>query len=289
MKDSFVLSKYQESRPDGTAQCCLCPHQCVIKPDEISRCHTRINKSGKLYANNYGLITAIALDPIEKKPLHFFHPGSFILSVGSFGCNFTCSFCQNWRISQSCAAGRTLSPSDLCQIAKDRVHEGNIGVAYTYNEPTVFYEYVADTAKLVHDAGLLNVLVTNGYLSEKPRDALMPYIDAMNIDLKSFTETFYQKHCKGSLGPVLETITACHEHCHVEISTLLIPGENDSDREVTELSEWLASISPDIPLNLNRYHPDYHMMQPQPISVTRLKYLAGLASLSLNHVVIGNV
>ncbi len=289
MMDSWVMAKYQTQLMGNSVRCNLCPHQCIIKNNQISRCHTRINKSGQLFASNYGVLTAIALDPIEKKPLHFFHPGSSVLSVGSFGCNFSCEFCQNWRISQSDEQGKFLSPKDLCKLAIEKVPEGNIGVAYTYNEPSVWYEYVLDSAKLVHEAGLYNVMVTNGYILEKPMEILLPFIDAMNIDLKSMTDSFYKKLCQGSLNPVLETIKTCHSKCHLEITTLVIPGENDSDQEISKLSEWLASISPDIPLHLNRHHPDYQMQQHQPIPVSRLKHLAELASKSLTHVMVGNI
>ncbi len=280
---------YQEILEDGRVQCGLCPHRCLLKPGQVSRCLSRENKGGVLFVRNYAKVTSMALDPIEKKPLASFHPGTKILSVGTFGCNLACDFCQNWRISQEEAPWRELSPEHLQRLAVDMRKDGNTGVAYTYNEPTIWYEYVMDSAKLIHEAGLQNVLVTNGYILENPLKALLPFIDAMNIDLKAITPDFYPYLCKGTLEPVLETIRNCHGQCHVELTTLLIPGLNDSERDIVTLSEWIAAISPDIPLHLSRHHPDYKMREPAPISVQRLRHLASLASRSLREVHAGNV
>jgi pyruvate formate lyase activating enzyme len=280
---------YQESLEGGLARCGLCPHRCILKPGQISRCLSRENRDGVLSVRNYARVTSIALDPIEKKPLSSFHPGKKILSVGTFGCNLSCDFCQNWSISQEEAPTREITPESLLLLAKDMIKNGNIGVAYTYNEPTIWYEYVHDCARLIRGAGLCNVLVTNGYIMEKPLQALLPFIDAMNIDLKSFTQDFYAVLCKGGLEPVLQTIRTCHGQCHVELTTLLIPGQNDSEEEIIRLSEWIASVSPDIPLHMTRHHPDYKMPEPSPISVQRLRWLASVASRSLKKVLVGNV
>lgn len=283
------LALYQESLPNDHVQCGLCPHCCNLKPGQTSRCLSRENRDGILYVRNYGKVTSLALDPIEKKPLASFHPGTTILSAGTFGCNLSCDFCQNWRISQEEAPWREISPEALLKLARKLQDEGNIGVAFTYNEPTIWYEYVKDCAILIHDADMLNVLVTNGFIMKEPLKALLPYIDAMNIDLKAITPNFYEKLCHGTLEPVLETIRQCHGKCHVELTTLIIPGQNDSVQDIVTLSEWIASISSDIPLHLTRHHPDYKMREPAPISVEHLRYLASIASRHLNAVHVGNV
>jgi len=284
-----MIAAYQEAMPDGLARCLLCPHRCVLKPGQTSRCLGRENRDGQLEVRNYGKVTSLALDPIEKKPLSAFYPGKRILSVGTFGCNLTCRFCQNWRISTRHAPTEEISPDELLRLARETVPEGNIGIAFTYNEPTIWYEYVRDTAKIAHDAGLAVVLVTNGYILEEPLKALLPFVDAVNIDLKAFTDGFYKQTCGGSLPPVLETIRNCHGKCHVEVTTLLIPGMNDSEEEISQLSSWIASISPGIPLHLSRHHPDYKMTEPEPIGVKDLHRLAVVASRHLDKVLVGNV
>lgn len=192
-------------------------------------------------------------DPIEKKPLYRFHPGSAILSLGSWGCNFTCPFCQNWQISQQEAPFRELTPEQALALARHYRADGSIGLAYTYNEPTLSYESIIQTARLVHEAGLVNVMVSNGYIEKEPLQALLPYIDAWNIDLKGFSQDFYQSLCGASLQPVLDTIEAAAAVSHVEVTTLVIPGENDDPAQMDAEARWLASISPDIPLHLTRY------------------------------------
>lgn len=280
---------YQTSLADGKIQCNLCPHGCILKSGEVSRCFTRVHENGRLMTRNYGAVSSIALDPIEKKPLRFYRPGTKILSVGSFGCNLTCDFCQNWQIAQQEPQWQVMLPDELLKLALAAQQAGNIGVAYTYNEPTVWLEYVLDAAELVHAAGMANVLVTNGFIQEKPLDEVLPYLDAMNIDLKSFTNSFYQKLCGGRLEPVQETIRRCYGRCHIELTTLVIPGWNDSITEIEALTKWVASISPDIPLHLTRHHPDNRMKSPAPITVAQLKTLADVAAQSLKHVIMGNV
>lgn len=269
--------------------CRLCPHKCHLSPGQTGICLARKNIDGQLYSLNYGIVTSLALDPIEKKPFNRFYPGSFILSAGSFGCNLKCSFCQNWSISQKDALGRFISPSQLVGMAESAKGEGNIGLAFTYNEPSIWYEYVYDCAKLSHESNLIIVLVTNGYINEQPLLKLLPYIDAVNIDLKSANPEFYKKYCKGSLSAVMDTIKLCVPYCHVEVTTLLIPGENDSEQEIRTISKWLSDISPDIPLHLSRYHPDYKMTEPKPINRQRLYYLADIASEKLNYVYCKNI
>ena len=217
------------------AVCPVCPHHCRLKEGAIGRCHARTNRGGKVESANYGKLTSIALDPIEKKPLAFFHPGSKVLSVGSFGCNMACPFCQNYDIAY---AGenhfvelRSATPEKLVEIALDTKSEGNIGIAYTYNEALVGYEFVRDTAKLISEAGMLNILVTNGNTELSILEEILPYIDAMNIDLKCFTEEGYK-----SLGGNLETVKAfiarSHEQSHIEITSLIVPGLNDSPHDM---------------------------------------------------------
>ncbi len=270
--------------------CNICPHQCKLDEEQIGLCMARSNKNGKVVAINYGLLTSIALDPIEKKPLYRFFPGSKILSVGSFGCNFRCSFCQNHEISMAKinqVETKYISPKDLIQIAKEFVPEGNIGIAFTYNEPLIGYEYVLECAKLSRQEGLKTVLVTNGYINEEPLLTLLPLIDALNIDLKAFREDFY-RDIKGDLEKVKHTIELAAQYCHVEVTTLIIPGENDSDEEIKKLSSWLASVRPDIPLHLTRFFPRYHWKERDATDVKNIFRLAGIAREYLQYVYEGN-
>ena len=283
------VAAYQHPLSDDRVQCQLCPHHCVISDGQVSRCLSRENRHGVLHVRNYGITTSMALDPIEKKPLYAFHPGKKILSVGTFGCNFRCQFCQNWQISQQETSGRYLPPLELLRLARETVEDGNIGVAFTYNEPTIWFEYVRDCAKLIHEAGMSVVLVTNGFICQEPLMELLPYVDAMNVDVKAFTPEFYQQLCAGRLEPVLETVRMVHSKCHVEVTTLVIPGQNDGESEIEELSVWLASLSPHIPLHLTRHHPDWNMPEPEPIPIPRLRRLADIARRHLDTVFVGNV
>lgn len=279
---------YYEIDSSGQARCYLCPHHCRIASGHRGRCRTRYYDGEQLQALNYGQCTSIALDPIEKKPLYRFHPGSAILSLGSWGCNFTCPFCQNWQISQQEAPFRDVTPEQALALAQHYTADGSIGLAYTYNEPTLSYEFIIRTARLVHEAGLVNVMVSNGYIEKEPLQALLPYIDAWNIDLKGFSERFYQKMCGASLRPVLETIEAAAAVSHVEVTTLIIPGENDSPEEMDAEARWLAAISPDLPLHLSRYFPRWHWTAPVTPMAT-LQKLRAVASQHLHFVHLGNV
>ena len=238
---------------------------------------------------SYGRLTALALDPIEKKPLRRFRPGSFILSVGSFGCNMRCPFCQNSDISMAGDEAETqaMAPKALVRRAVALQAQGNIGIAYTYNEPFVGYEFVADTARLAHEAGLSNVLVTNGLVCKAPLRALLPYVDAMNIDLKCFTDEVYRS-LGGDLPTVLATIRASSAACHVEITTLVVPGLSDSPSEMEAEARWLASIDPAIPLHLSRFFPRYRMRDAQPTPVATLYALRDVAAQHLRYVYLGN-
>jgi pyruvate formate lyase activating enzyme len=284
---------YYEKLDSCNVICRLCPHQCKIAPGKFGMCRVRNNIEGTLYTHNYGKISALAMDPVEKKPLYHFFPGKYILSLGTVGCNFRCSFCQNHHIAQrgvydkgeednfyEADQGYLLS---LC-----RQEEDCIGIAYTYNEPSIWYEYVLDTAKHIKSASLKNVLVTNGYISEKALSELLPYIDAMNIDLKGFTEEYYRDVCGGSLEYVKSNIEAAVQKCHVEITTLIIPGCNDSEKEMEELSKWLSSVKSSVPLHLSRYFPRYKMKE-EPTSAKLLNSLKKIADSYLEYVYIGNL
>lgn len=283
---------YYEKLQDGNVRCVLCPHNCLIKPGGIGICGVRKNTEGILYSLIYGKVSSIAFDPIEKKPLYKFHPGTYILSAGSVGCNFRCPFCQNYSISMTSiekAETADITSEQLVGKALSMVPQGNIGIAYTYNEPTIWYEYVYETAKLAREKGLLNVLVTNGFINQEPLENILPYIDAMNIDLKGYSESFYRDIAKGKLESVKATISAASKKCHVEVTTLVIPGLNDSPEEMREMASWLASLSPDIPLHLSRFFPRYNMQDRPMTPLNTLTDLQSIASEYLNNVYIGNV
>jgi pyruvate formate lyase activating enzyme len=286
------LALYFDKIKNSKVRCHLCPHNCVIKPDGVGACRVRKNIDGELYSLNYGKVTSIALDPIEKKPLFRFHPGSMILSAGSFGCNLKCSFCQNWSIAHGSEASNytvDVKPGELVNKAMETRNRGNIGIAYTYNEPSIWFEYVYDTARLAKKEGLVNVLVTNGFISIEPLMDLLPFIDAVNIDVKAFTPSFYSKICGAVFENVKETVEICAKKCHVEITTLVIPDLNDSLEEIEELSRWLSSISPEIPLHLPRFFPNYRMTDKLPTPVETLKKARDKALGWLRFVYMGNV
>lgn len=269
--------------------CTLCFHNCRLEEGQTGLCRARGNQGGKIVPLNYGKLTALALDPIEKKPLRRFHPGSMVLSVGSFGCNLRCPFCQNAGIAAAAsdAPTRDWTPEALVEEALALQSQGNIGVAYTYNEPLVGYEYVQDCAKLVRQAGLCNVLVTNGTIQETYWRRLLPLIDAANIDLKGFTENWYRQ-LGGDLETVKRSIALAAQSCHLEVTTLVVPGENDSETEIRALSHWLASISPKIPLHVSRFFPRHHMMDRPPTPVDTVYRLAQVAREQLEYVYTGN-
>jgi pyruvate formate lyase activating enzyme len=270
------------------ADCVLCPWHCHIGPDQVGRCGVRQNVDGALHTLNYAEVTSLALDPIEKKPLYHFHPGAAILSMGTFGCNLSCGFCQNWQISQQRAPSRVVTPSEAVELAKSYVPEGNLGLAYTYNEPFIWYEYLRETAPLIKEAGLVNVLVTNGIVEAEPLEALLPFIDAMNVDIKSMSEKFYLQHCKGQALPARQTVERAFGRTHVEITNLLIPGENDSEEEVQALVDWAAAVSPDLVLHLSAYHPDYEFNAPATPPET-LQRAFQIAKGKLRQVYVGNI
>lgn len=273
-----------------SAVCGLCFRHCRLEDGQIGFCRARACKGDTILPRNYGKLTSIALDPIEKKPLRRFRPGSRILSIGSFGCNLRCPFCQNHEISM---AGETdiptveVSPEQLADKAAALQARGNIGAAYTYNEPLVGYEYVRDCAMRIRERGMVNVLVTNGTIEEEPWRKLLPSIDAVNIDLKGFTSAWYQR-LGGDLETVKRSIAIAAKQCHVEVTTLLIPGENDSAEEMQELTQWLASISAEIPLHLSRFFPRHQMTDRPPTPVEQVYRLAEAARKNLAYVYTGN-
>lgn len=281
---------YYEKLDGGVTHCLLCPQDCHIRPGKVGFCRVRRNQGGTLWATKYGQVASYAMDPIEKKPLYHFHPGSYVFSLGAFGCNLRCRHCQNWELSQGDGEDHELSPAQAVALAAgwDDPSRPCIGLAYTYSEPLVWIEHVLDTARLAHERGLLNILVTNGYVRERPLQDLLPLIDAMNVDVKSFTDRFYHDTCSGELGPVLRTVEAAHAAgCHLEVTCLLITGLNDGPDEVAELVEWLADISADIPLHFSRYFPSYKMTRPAT-PLTSLHRARDIARRKLHHVYVGN-
>ena len=275
----------------STAVCSVCPHHCRIPEGALGRCRARKNEGGKVICANYGKLTSIALDPIEKKPLAYFHSGSMILSAGSYGCNLSCPFCQNYEIA---AAGESdyrslyeISPEELCALAREEAVRGNIGVAYTYNEALAGYEYVRDSARLVQEAGMLNVLVTNGTAELFVLEELLPYIDAMNIDLKGFRPQIYRQ-LGGDLETVKAFITRAAQDCHVELTSLIVPGMNDDPADMEKEAEWIAQIDPRMPLHITRYFPRYKMHE-RPTDIPVLRQLMKIAEKRLWRVRLGNV
>jgi pyruvate formate lyase activating enzyme len=271
--------------------CTVCPRHCMIAEGGLGFCRGRRCVSGTVIDDNYGKITAAALDPIEKKPLAAFYPGTRILSVGSYGCNLRCPFCQNCEISMSDGSSLRIddiTPESLCERALELIPQGNIGVAYTYNEPLIGYEFVRDTAKLVHRANMKNVVVTNGWTETATMEAVLPYTDAFNIDLKGFTDSFY-KMVGGTLSVVKDNIILASKSSHVEVTTLIIPGENDTENEMTELASWLASVNPDIVLHVTRFFPCYKMQDRPPTAVQKVLSLTETAGKYLRNVKAGNI
>jgi len=278
---------YYEKLDNHRVHCHLCPNECLISDGRRGSCGVRINKGGILYSEVYGKATSIALDPIEKKPLYRYHPGEHILSLGTKGCNFHCDFCQNWHISQEADAATEDITSE--QVVAKAKAAGSFGIAYTYNEPFIWYEFVLDTAKLAKKHGLENVLVTNGYVNMEPLEGMLPYIGAMNIDLKSFNEDFYSKICKGRLKPILDVIKRSAKSCHIELTTLIIPTLNDSEEEIAKEAAWIYdNLGPEVPLHFSRYFPCYKMSLPLT-PVRTLERAAEIARRKLKYVYLGNV
>jgi len=286
------VAMFWRTNENHVLQCLLCPHNCMIGEGLTGRCGVRSNQKGQLIAESYGLVSAIALDPIEKKPLRRFESGKNILSIGSFGCNLRCPFCQNHGISleykNRWEHHKQMTPAQVAAMAEDTIARGNVGVAYTYNEPLVGYEFVLDSAKEVHQLGLKNVLITNGFISPLPLKELMPYVDAMNIDLKCFSNEGYKK-LGGYLEDVKRTIEIAAGVAHVEITTLIISGVNDSEEEIYELTSWIATLNSELPLHLARFFPAYQCWQKEPTPVDKMYKLEKVATKHLKHVFLGNM
>ncbi len=290
MKKAFF---YREE--NGCVRCYLCPHNCLLKDGQYGICNMRKNIDGDLYTMNYGIASAINVDPVEKKPLYHFYPGTKILSVGSIGCNLRCRYCQNYDIAQvkfeelSGIRGN-ISPDDILSNAKMLEEDGNIGVAYTYNEPIIWYEFMYDISKKIKDAGMKNVMVSNGFINPEPLEGLLETMDAFSIDLKGFTDEFYRKITGSRLEPVKRTLEKiASSGKHLEIEYLVIPGHNDDRKQFGEMLNWyVESLGKDVPLHINRYFPMYKMKEPATPMKT-LECLYEMALEKLDYVYIGNV
>ena len=271
--------------------CDLCPRRCSLSEGQLGFCRARINQSGKILCENYGRVTSLALDPIEKKPLRRFYPGTNILSVGSYGCNMDCGYCQNNGIARADSASiewETISPEALVTLAEGYRPQGNIGLAFTYNEPLIGYEYVLDCAKLAKQRGLKIVLVTNGMIEPKRWVRLLSYVDAANIDLKAFTEEGYRA-LGGDLDTVKATIAQAQGRIHLELTTLIVPGFNDGDESMREETAWIASVSSQIPLHLSRFFPRHRMKAASATPPETLRRLEKIARENLSYVYLGNL
>ena len=282
-------AEFAHKLESGRIECRLCPHRCKIGEGQTGLCKARGVVHGDLQALTYGILSSAHLDPIEKKPLYHFLPGSGIFSIGGWGCNFGCSFCQNWSISQEAhlESSREFRVEDVVRSAQS---EGSIGLAYTYNEPLIAFEFVRDCARLARERGLRNVLVTNGYVESDPAAELLPLVDALNIDIKSMNDGFYRQQCRGSLAPVLAFAEqSVRAGCLVEITNLVIPGLNDRDEEVEELAVWVKEhLGPAVPLHLSAYRPEYKLDAP-PTPPQALEHAFDLCSRHLPYVYMGNV
>ncbi|OGJ86010.1 MAG: AmmeMemoRadiSam system radical SAM enzyme [Candidatus Raymondbacteria bacterium RifOxyA12_full_50_37] len=282
-----------EKQGKNFTRCFLCAHRCTIQPGKFGLCGVRENKDGTLYTHTYGDVIAQHNDPIEKKPLYHFMPGTRTYSIAAAGCNFRCTFCQNWEISQlnyreRNTYGKHMAPESIVEAA---VKEQCQSIAYTYTEPTIFFEYAFDIAKLAKARGIANVFVTNGFMTSQALQVIRPYLDACNVDLKSFSDDFYQRLCSARLQPVLDTIMLVKElGVWVEITTLLIPDQNDSAEEVSRIAEFIASTGKDIPWHISRFFPRFAMKDAEPASVDVL-YRAQEIGLKkgLKNVHLGNV
>lgn len=279
-------------------RCTLCPHNCILTEGKLGACRLRTIKDNIPVAINYGEVASAGVDPIEKKPLYHFKPSKNILSLGSFGCNMTCSFCQNYEISQKRPYSDFMTVDKLISLMS--TIDNNAGVAFTYNEPFMWYEYIYDFCKTIKEKSnntintkncnqdFSTVIVTNGYINEEPLLKLLPYVDAMNIDLKAYTNKYYNKICDASLEPVLQTIKRCSKKCHVEITTLLVSDENDSEKESQEIAKFISSVDENIPLHLSRYFPRYKM-ETEATHIERLLEAQDIAKKYLKYVYVGNV
>ncbi|MDR3178575.1 MAG: AmmeMemoRadiSam system radical SAM enzyme [Oscillospiraceae bacterium] len=282
----MIEAEFYKKIGNSVVKCELCPHACLVKDGFTGFCRVRQNVNGKLYSKSWGKISGINVDPIEKKPLKRFFKGSKIFSIGSVGCNMKCAFCQNSSISQDDQFSLFLSPKELCD--KVLSSTDNLGIAFTYNEPIVNIEFILDVCDKLKDKSLKIVLVTNGLICLEPLEKLLNFVDAVNVDLKSFNEDFYLE-LGGNLDVVKKTIEKCSKICHVEVTTLIIPQKNDTASEMSNLSNWLAAISCEIPLHLSRFFPSYKMKDKSPTKVETLFQLQKIAEKKLKFVYLGNI
>lgn len=276
-----------------SVRCGLCAHRCLIAEGKRGVCFVRENQGGKLYCLVYGLAIAANVDPIEKKPLFHFQPGTDSFSIATAGCNFKCGYCQNWQISQITKDGGKIIGEELPpkEIVKRARQTGCASIAYTYTEPTIFFEYAKDTAKLARKEGLANVFVTNGYQTPEVAREMAGFVDAANVDLKSFSDTFYKKVCGARLAPVLEGIKNIYKAgIHLEITTLVVPNQNDSDKEITQIAKFIAKLDKNIPWHISRFHPNYQMLEasPTPLETLERAYEIGKKA-GLKYVYLGNI
>jgi pyruvate formate lyase activating enzyme len=277
---SVVPTKYWHKLEDGRIQCDLCPRFCKLREGQRGMCFVRMCQNGEIVLTTYGRSSGFCVDPIEKKPLNHFLPGTPVLSFGTAGCNLACKFCQNWDISKSREMARladTASPEGLAEAAE---RTGSRSVAFTYNDPVIFHEYAIDVAQACHERGIKAVAVTAGYVCEEPRREFYAHMDAANVDLKAFTDDFYWELCKGHLQPVLDTLVYLKHETDVwfELTTLVIPGKNDSDREIDEMTSWVVEqLGPDVPMHFSAFHPDWKMLDVPPTppsTLTRARDIA---------------
>jgi pyruvate formate lyase activating enzyme len=290
LKEALLYEKLEENR----VLCHLCSHRCRIGDGKFGVCDVRENRGGILYTHTYGNLVAQNVDPIEKKPLYHFLPGSTSYSIATAGCNFRCDFCQNWQISQVTEAerlsvrAREVKPEDVVRQAKAT---GSSSISYTYTEPTIFFEFAYDCAKIAKKEGLYNVLVTNGYMTEEMLRMFHPCLDAANVDLKSFMDDFYKKICKARLQPVLDSIRTMKKMgIWIEVTTLVVPGQNDSEEELKDIAAYIASVDVSIPWHISRFHPQYKMdhVEPTPMKTLNRAYDIG-GEAGLRYVYLGNV
>ena len=281
-----IEASYYEKRADQKVRCHLCPHECLIPPGHAGLCAVRRNDGGVLMALTYGRVSSVAMDPIEKKPLYHFHPGAEILSIGTVGCTFHCRFCQNWQLLDPSLPQHELPPRAAVDLARSH---GSVGIAYTYNEPFASFEFVLAMCRLARQAGIKNVLVTNGFYMPEPWAEMAGLVDAMNIDLKAMSDTFYHSQCRGRVDPVLRTIRdSVQRGIHVELTNLLVTGLNDSEEQIRALVDFVADVGPDVPLHFSRYHPAYRMDRPATPAAS-LELACRIAGEKLRYVYLGNV
>lgn len=285
-KECHISEKSNQSKEAFSASCLLCPQHCQLKPGQAGRCHARENRDGEVVSRTYGEVAAWNLDPIEKKPLYHFYPGSWIFSVGGFGCNLSCSFCQNHEISQRHQLGRKVTPAELAMLSGQE--RKSLGLCFTYSEPGVWFEMIRDTAPLVRAQGGKVVLVSNGTISPRFLEELIPGLDAVNIDIKAFTEEFYQHYCGGKLAWVLDNVERLAGRVHLEITTLVIPGANDNLLELANLARWLRQLNVPLAWHLSAYHPAYRLATP-PTERKTLEQAGDIAKEYLPYVYLGNV